>query len=289
MPAEPNSAPAPRFTPYTEHFVEIAGLRLRLQDYGSAGRRAVLFLHGGAANAHWYDYVAHGFTDEFHARALDFRGHGDSAWDAAQNPDYTYHRHAADVHEITERLDLREFVLVGHSMGGMISSIYAARYPGRMKALIVVDTTLPMTPERIANYHAVGTREGRHYASQEEFVAAYSVRPGGSTAHPQILRHIAQASGRRFDDGRWRHKVDRRVYANRELVDSYSLWNEIKVPALLIKGSRSARITPATLAEVRARAPQVKLAEVPDADHHVMLDNPPGFIEAARTFLAELG
>ena len=288
MSAEASSLPAPQVTPYTEQFVTVSGLALRLQDYGSRGKPAVLFAHGGAANAHWYDFVAHGFTFDYHARALDFRGHGDSAWDPSPTPDYTYGRHAADLHELTERLDLRDFVLVGHSMGGMISSIYAATYPGRMKALVVVDTTIPMTAERIANYHSVGTREGRHYSSQEEFIANYSVRPSGSKAHPTILRHIAMASGRRFEDGRWRHKVDRRVYANRELVDSYSLWNKIKVPALLMKGGHSSRITPAIVAEVRSRAPQVELAEVPNCDHHVMLDNPAGFIEALRAFLAKI-
>ena len=270
---------------YTEHRIAIDGLHLRLQDYGATGKPAILCLHGGAANAHWYDFVAHGFTADFHLRAVDLRGHGDSDWDPAIPPDYRYARHAADVNALAERLDLREFILIGHSMGGMISSIYAATYPGRMRALIVVDTTIPMTPERIAAYSTVGNREGREYASEEAFIANYRVRPGGSAAAPAILRHVARSSGRRFEDGLWRHKVDRKVYADRELVDSFPLWDGIKVPTLLMKGARSNRMSPDIIAEVKSRAPQVKLAEVPDADHHVMLDNPAGFIRAAREFL----
>ncbi len=273
---------------YSEQRIAIDRVQLRVQDYGSAGKPAILCLHGGAANAHWYDFVAHGFTAEYHLRAVDFRGHGDSQWDPAIPPDYRYARHAADVHELAEKLDLRDFVLIGHSMGGMISSIYAATYPGRMKALIVVDTTIPMTPERIAGYSAVGNRGGRQYASEEQFIASYRVRPGNSTAAPEILRHIARCIGRRFEDGWWRHKVDRKVYADRELVDSFPLWNRIKVPTLFMKGARSDRITPEVLADVRSRAPQVQLAEVANADHHVMLDNPAGFIGAARRFLDSL-
>jgi len=274
---------------YTEHRVEIDGLQLRLQDYGTAGKPNILCLHGGAANAHWYDFVAHGFSADYHMRAVDLRGHGDSEWDPSSTPNYRYARHAADVDELAEKLDLRDFVLLGHSMGGMISSIYAATYPGRMKALIVVDTTIPMTPERIAAYSAVGNREGREYASEEDFIANYRVRPGGSAAAPEILRHVARSSGRRFEDGLWRHKVDRKVYADRELVDSFPLWNRIKVPTLLMKGARSTRMSAEIFAEVKSRAPQVQVAEVPDADHHVMLDNPAGFIRAAREFLARLG
>jgi len=271
--------------PYSEHYVEIAGLRLRMQDYGTAGKPAMLCLHGGAANAHWYDFVAQGFTADYHMRAIDLRGHGDSQWDTSPAPNYDYPRHAADIHELAEKLDLRDFILIGHSMGGMISSIYAATYPGRVKALMVVDTTITMTPARIAGFSAIGNREGRHYASQDEFIANYKVHPGGSTAAPEVLRHIAQHSGRRFADGRWRHKVDRKVYANREIVDSFPLWNHIKIPALLMKGERSQRINPETIADVKSRAPQVQVAEVANSDHHITLDNPAGFVRAANEFL----
>lgn len=287
MSSEHSSLP-PR-APYTEMRVPVAGLSLRLQDFGTAGRAPMLCLHGGAANAHWYDFVAHGFTNDYHVRALDFRGHGDSDWDPADPPDYSYERHAADVHELTEKLDLRDFVLIAHSMGGMVSSVYAATYPGRMKALIVVDSNLTMTQERIANYRSVGQREGRQYATQEEFVEAYRVRPAGGTASREVVRYIARASGRQFEDGMWRHKVDRKVYAHRQFVDSYPLWDRIKVPALLMKAALSERMSPEALAEIGARAPHVKIATVPAADHHITLDNPEGFVRAARGFLDALG
>jgi pimeloyl-ACP methyl ester carboxylesterase len=57
------------------------------------------------------------------------------------------------------------------------------------------------------------------------------------------------------------------------------------VPALVIKGERSTRFTPEVLAEVRARAPQVQMAEVPASDHHITLDNPQGFVDVVQKFL----
>ena len=107
-----------RPAPYTDHYVDIAGLRLRVHDYGTAGKPPMLCLHGGAANAHWYDFVAQGFTTDYHVRAIDLRGHGDSQWDTSPTPNYAYQRHAADVHELAEKLDLRDFILIGQSMGG---------------------------------------------------------------------------------------------------------------------------------------------------------------------------
>lgn len=277
-----------RPAPYTDHFVAVAGLNLHVQDYGAAGKPAMLCVHGGAAHAHWFDFVAQGFTADFHVRAVDQRGHGDSAWDPSPTPDYSYERYAADLHELTEKLDLRDFILVGHSMGGVISTVYAATYPGRAKAFILVDSTIAMPPERIADMNARGNREGRSYADQAELVANYKVRPGGSTAAPEIVRHLAMNSGRPFGDGRWRYKFDRNVYARRERMDSFPFWSRIKIPALLMKGGRSERITPEVIAGVQARAPQVEVAVVPDADHHVTLDNPLGFIVAAGKFINKI-
>jgi pimeloyl-ACP methyl ester carboxylesterase len=108
----------------TDHFLEANGVKLHYLDYGTAGRRPMLCLHGGAAHAHWFDYVAPGFTPGHHVRSLDLRGHGDSAW--AGQDTYAWQTYAADVNAFVEKLDLRDFVLIGHSMGGMVSLVHAA-------------------------------------------------------------------------------------------------------------------------------------------------------------------
>lgn len=208
----------------------------------------MLCLHGGAAHSHWFDFVAPGFTEDYRVLALDQRGHGDSEW--AAPPDYSYRRYAADLAEVVEKLDLRDFVLVGHSMGGTVSLEYAATHPGRAGKLVVVDTTLQMTAERVAMLRDVGSRQGRHYATREEFVARFRLRPAGTLAAPEIIHHLAQRSARQHPDGTWRHKFDRNVYATRETTDGLPRWNHIRIPALLVKAARSPRVSPAVFAEV---------------------------------------
>jgi pimeloyl-ACP methyl ester carboxylesterase len=104
-------------------------------------------------------------------------------------------------------------------------------------------------------------------------------------AAPEVIQRMATHSGRREADGRWQHKADRGVYTNFRQIAGIPLWEKVKVPALVIRGERSTRFTPEVLAEVRARAPQVQMAEVPASDHHITLDNPQGFIEVVRAFL----
>ncbi len=274
--------------PYIDRHVEVGGLKLHVQDYGTAGKPQMLCVHGSAAHAHWFDFVASGLNDEYHVLAPDQRGHGDSEWDRSAHPEYNYDRYAADLHELAEKLDLRDFILIGHSMGGLVSTVYAATYPGRARAFILVDSSLNMSAERIASMNAVGSREGSSYASSNEFVANYKIRPSGSSAGPDMVRHLAMHSGRQFEDGRWRNKVDRNVYARRVGKNLIPYWAQIKIPALLLRGDRSNRISPQIIAQVRSLAPQVQVAEVAGCDHHVTLDNPPGFVEVCKQWIARL-
>src|SRR5690349_8163207 len=174
--------------PYQSKFIDVAGLKLHYQDYGTAGKPPMLCVHGGAAHAHWFDFVAGAFAADYHVHALDQRGHGDSQW--ANPPSYSYKRYAADLAEVAEKLDLRHFVLIGHSMGGTVSLEYASTYPGRVGKLIIVDSTLQMTSERVAALRDVGSRKGSNYATREEFITRYRLRPAGTSAAPEVMRHL---------------------------------------------------------------------------------------------------
>jgi pimeloyl-ACP methyl ester carboxylesterase len=217
-------------------------------------------------------------------RSLDLRGHGES--DPVDPPAYFYDQYAADIDKAVAALDLRDFVLVGHSMGGTVCLVYAATYPGRVKKLVVVDSTVNLSAERIAKMRDVGSRPGKDYKSQEEMVSRYKLRPGSSQAAPEVVRYIGERSVTQNDDGTWRYKFDRAVYATREVFDGTPLWNDIKIPALIVTGQNSGRITPEVVAIVKARCPQADVQEVAHSDHHVTLDNPQGFIDAVKPWLA---
>lgn len=267
---------------YASRFVDVAGRKLHYLDYGTEGRPPMLCVHGGAAHAHWFDFVASAFARDYHVRSVDLRGHGDSDW--AEPDGYLYANYAADLDVFAEKLDLRDFVLIGHSMGGIVSLLYAATYPARVAKLVIVDSTVNLSPERIAALRDIGSRSGSQYDTLDELVKRYRLRPGDSLAPAEVVHYIARHSARQFPDGKWRHKFDRNVYARREIFDGMPCWSRIRVPTLLVKGDLSERISPQVFAQVKSLCPQAQLAEVAASGHHVPLDNPGGFIEAVDRF-----
>ena len=282
--SQPPSGPAA--APSVSRFIDVAGLRLHYLDYSPAAAAdlpVMLCVHGGAAHAHWFDFIAAGFTADYRVLAIDQRGHGDSAW--VRPADYAYGRYASDLAGVVAALDLREFVLVGHSMGGMVSLTFEATYPGRAGRLVVIDSLQEMTQARVDTLRDIGSRPGRTYASRDEFIAHFRLRPDGTTATPDVIRHLAATGARQMDDGTWRHKFDREVYATRESWNVMPCWSEIRIPTLLVKGALSPRLTPAIIAEIQTRCPQVEVVEIANSEHHVTLDNPAGFNDALRRFL----
>lgn len=269
----------------TSHFLEANGVRLHYLDYGTAGRRPMLCVHGGAAHAHWFDYVAPGFAPDHHVVAMDLRGHGDSAW--ADPNTYAWQTFAKDVNALVEKLDLRDYVLVGHSMGGMVSLVHAAMHPERIGGLVIIDSVMLMPMERVNRMNAFGERPVKPYATQQELVARYRLEGGEMhMTAPEVLQRMATHSGRQNADGTWQHKADRSVYANFKQIAGIPLWEKVKVPALVIRGgAHSPRFTPEVMADIHALAPQVQVATVTDTDHHVTLDNPQGFIDVVQQFL----
>ena len=100
----------------TSRFFEASGIRLHYLDWGGDPRRhTLILLHGGAAHAHWWDYVAPALNGSGRVLALDFRGHGRSEW--ARPPQYGLRDYVEDLRGLIDHLGTR-VILVGHSMGG---------------------------------------------------------------------------------------------------------------------------------------------------------------------------
>ena len=97
-------------------YLDINSVRLHYLDWGNQGCQPMLLLHGFMGNAHFWDDFANNFNKDFYIIALDQRGHGESSWRKVTS--YTIDDHFSDIVKLVDLLDIDDFILVGHSMGG---------------------------------------------------------------------------------------------------------------------------------------------------------------------------
>ena len=127
------------------------GLALNCLDYGGEGKPPILFLHGGSAHAHWWDFVAPAFVGDFHVLALDQRGHGESEW--ADEWAYGSRHYVSDLDRVIDGWGFGAPILVGHSMGAHNVLAYAAEHSEKKIARDSGDRSsarLPGTGARIS-------------------------------------------------------------------------------------------------------------------------------------------
>lgn len=276
--------PLPRFgcETATSRSVDVHGLRLHILEWGTPGRPALCFLHGGAAHAHWFDLVTPAFADRFHVISLDQRGHGESQWPVP--PAYATEDFAADLEALMGRLGWERMALVGHSMGGHNAMGFAAWHPDRVSALVIVDSRPALPPERVDRMHERGRRPPRLHSTVEDAVRSFRLLPKETTADPALLVHLARAGLARRDGG-FKYRFDPACYASRKPVDAWPLLPRVTAPALVVRGERSP-ILPREMAEkMRDVLPKASVVEIPGAYHHLVLDDPGAFNAALAAFL----
>jgi pimeloyl-ACP methyl ester carboxylesterase len=263
-------------------FLDVNGLRLSFLEWGAAGRPGLCLLHGGSAHAHWFDRVAPAFADRFHVIALDQRGHGESDW--ARPPAYATENFAADLLGVLDGLGWRRVALVGHSMGGHNAMSFAAWHADRVSALVIVDSRPAMPVERLDRLRTRGLVTLRPYPTLEAAAASFRLLPRETVAEPALLAHLGRA-GVVERDGQWVYRFDPASNGSRKPVDAWTLVDRITAPTLIVRGELSRNLPPEVVDRLRAAIPGATVATIAGSYHHLVLDNPTGFVEVLDRFL----
>ena len=123
---------------YIEQSIELpTGVTLSYVEHGRTDGIAMIFLHGFTDSWHSYEYVLNKFPTNFHAIAISQRGHGNST-KTARTDDTKYF--VADVAAFIREKNLGPCIIVGHSLGGLITQRFALDYPELTKAIVIVNS-----------------------------------------------------------------------------------------------------------------------------------------------------
>ncbi|MEQ8859519.1 MAG: alpha/beta hydrolase [Pseudomonadales bacterium] len=233
----------------TSHTYFSQRLRLHYADWGNVGAPPMLLVHGVQDHCHSWDWFAEVFAGRYHVLAPDLRGHGDSEWvrgSSYHHPDYVY-----DLDQLVRQRQLIPSVIVSHSMGGTLASIFTGVYPECVSALVIIEGVGfwpglggDSEPEQrldewIRTTRDLASRQPRRYDSLEE---AYE-RMQHANVHltPDQARHLTLHGSNRNEDGSYSWKFDNYTHAWPAFRippdDLAALWRRIRCPVLIINGS----------------------------------------------------
>ena len=131
---------------------------LAFDEAGSPANRPLILVHGWSCNrGHMKEIMGH-FAARYHVIAVDLPGHGESL---LGNVVPSFDAFAASVCSFVAERQLHQPVLVGHSMGGVISVVSAAREPALVAGVVNLDGALPLAPSVRDAYRDLFTRINR--------------------------------------------------------------------------------------------------------------------------------
>lgn len=275
----------------TSREIDRPGMKLHYLDWGTAGRRPIVFLHGAALNAHTWDVVCLMLRQQHHCYAMDQRGHGESAW--AEDADYSGDAHRGDIEGLVDHLGFDKFVLVGHSMGGFNAFNYAFHHSHRLEALVLVDAGPSMFTNGARHIVDFVTQTAELDSLEEVIEKAIAFNP---RRDPRLLRRSLLHNFRQGPTGKWRRKTDLRMWhggLSREeervrLIDRFRQASRVSCPTLIVRGGLSDIFTTEDAKKLAAGFADGHYAQVGEAGHTVQGDNPRVLAEVLSQFLGKV-
>ena len=287
------------------HFIDVRGLKIHYLEWGEPGGEPLVLIHGWRDHARSWNYFVRD-VQERSAKPLwivapDCRGHGDSDWIAAGGyyhfPDYVH-----DLDCVIHSLSVNSVNLVGHSMGGTISFLYAGTFPQRVKKLALVEGIGPLgmafsdAPVRMEKFltDMRTIREGTtvefasfEYPNLEE--AAKRFHKVNPRLDAERAFQLTRWGMRRIGNGKWIWKFDplhrsaspQPFYAEQAI----EFYRRIECPVLVIHGKESRQTVRPDMQQRLDAIKDYRRIDIDRAGHMVHQDNPETLATVITDFL----
>jgi pimeloyl-ACP methyl ester carboxylesterase len=272
-------------------FIEVEGAKVEVLTWGERGKPGLLLLHGNGAHADWYSFIAPFFSKQYRVAAMSWTGMGGSDWREA----YEFDQYGREAMAVAEATGLFEAavppVVAAHSFGGALALRLAAVSGDRLKGVILLDN-VPRPPE--LRWQGPPSSEGRKPRIHPDLTAGlarFRLMPPQPCDNLFVLDYIARLALRPSEDGTglvWRHDPQLWPKMDRQLaLESEKDLQAARCPLAFIWGEHSQLVPDVAIGFTRRYVPEgTPMLAVPDADHHLMLDQPLATVAALRGLLA---
>lgn len=272
-------------TPHEDRFLEVDGCRIHYLRWGEGGRPALLLVHGSGAHAHWWDFIAPFFLEQYCVAAIDLSGMGDSG----HREHYSSEIFVKEVIGVCADAGFGdETILIGHSFGGYVTLKTSLVYGGNLAGVVLVDS--PVRPpdydwERVPNLSPI--RPKQIYPELTAALARFRLVPGQPCENGYLLDYIARHSLAKVSGG-WSWKFDDQLFRDFDIGNPSEDLSKLACRVAVIYGEQSQLFSREVVDYMfKVLDHSVPFVSIPAAHHHLFLDQPLAFVASLRTLLAE--
>lgn len=244
--------------------------------------QAFIFLHGFLGMSDNWKTLGTQFSEEgYEVHLIDQRNHGRSF----HSDDFNYEVMVEDLKHYCEQHQLKEIILLGHSMGGKTAMLFAVEYPEVVSKLIIADISPRYYPT--------------HHDDILKGLSAldFSKLKSRGAADEAMKRYVPDVGTRQFllKNLYWKEKGTLALRINLEVLMEQV--NEVGEPlpmhakfekdTLFLRGDRSEYIVPQDESLIYSHFPKAKISTISDAGHWLHAENPADFYAEVQNFLSQ--
>lgn len=270
--------------------IKSGDVNISFRVFGSPGALPILIVHGLSYFSYDWRDIARRLAKDRQVVAMDMRGFGDSTWSPSKA--YDLPSMSSDPIEVARHMGWKRWIAIGHSMGGRVSTYYAAHHPECVEKLILVDYSPDTAKSGGARITSVVGNQPDVFETIEDAMEYFGV-----PAHSEqriSMRPRYEAYLRKVPNGlqvkRDLHFRDqfRKVLETGEKprlgVDMWELLSSIKCETLVLRGTKSDMFAAETVSKILQSNPLIQVKEV-DAGHNVPGEAPDALVTNVSTFI----
>ena len=253
-------------------------VKLFFQTHGQG--EPLIILHGLLGSSSNWSATSELLGRRLQIFTVDLRNHGNSPHAA----DFSFYSMAEDLKFFMKCQNMRQAIVLGHSLGGKVAMEFADHYPEMVSKLIVVD----VAPKAYAPIHnamidAMISLDLSMYDSAKGVIAALA------TAVPSLqVRNFLAKNINRLSTGGLRWKVNlQAIRDNMNSLSSSTNFNKSYLkPVLFIRGELSDYILEGDESSIRNIYPHAQIVTIAGAGHWVHIDAKDSFLDTVLKFTA---
>jgi pimeloyl-ACP methyl ester carboxylesterase len=267
-------------------FVHVEGANIHYLRWGDRVRPGLLLVHGNAAHAYWWSFIAPFLARDYNVAAMDLSGMGDSDWRQSYSMDMFVREQLAVCEDAGMFEPSEPPIIAAHSFGGFVAMLARALHGNRLAGTIIIDSPVN-PPGRPGGPPHREFRPPNVYPTLEAALARFRLMPPQTSENLYLVDWVARHSLKHVEGG-YSWKFDPLIWQDFSIGDTAERLRTNSCRIAILRGESSVLLPPEIgeyMFNLLGRA--APIVEIPQAQHHVMLDQPLALVAALRALLAD--